>query len=633
MKKKRQKVKKQKSLFSASDIANLIQDAIRRDLTYSCEDLSLQCKDPIQHAKARQCEELLKKFDAGVELKDRLEAEAFEDFLSTNRRLENVDLKLPHLQVSQATSVRDLVLLRARSLWELVLPDFDESEWFAECRNSAGSSVGVSFTDTSPEEKFRFPISVTAGAKPAYEKYFLYDQQLCRAVLDRNLDPVTGLLPEPTTIVSGSRATTVNKTSKKRRFIAKEPTGNMFLQQGQMAMFYRIFERIGLNVKSLPTLHRHLARLSSISGRNATVDWEQASNCVMYKLVEWFSPRDWFAALVDTRSPTTEINGRHYGLNMFATMGNAVTFPLETLVFWTIAVAAEYTIERPECRSMFLPWNYASTSSVFGDDCIVPGPVASLFIEVVESVGFIVNSEKSFYGPERFRESCGGDYLNGYDVRPFNLRAPTSEKVSALEPWLYTVLNAMLPRYISYFGTLRYVYKRELFRLLFDLMSKHGFKLKVVPRHYPDDSGAKIGFDLDRLLSWYESIELAPIYRDPHGSTKFTYCRFVYYSEDTPVHEGIRYNMWLKKPIMSEREPMHEYKERRVGGYVVGSGLTGHFGPLSEDKFFSRKSHPETKKDRALRRRTEDLMERKKLRQVLVFALVQTKNTKALINH
>jgi len=90
--------------------------------------------------------------------------------------------------------------------------------------------------------------------------------------------------------------------------------------------------------------------------------------------------------------------------------------------------------------------------SVFGDDCIVPTSIAANYITALEGVGFEVNDYKSFYGEtEKFRESCGGDYLAGHAVRPYTVRAPTSQKMSSLEPWLYIIFNSVITKYISHF--------------------------------------------------------------------------------------------------------------------------------------------------------------------------------------
>jgi len=57
---------------------------------------------------------------------------------------------------------------------------------------------------------------------------------------------------------------------------------------------------------------------------------------------------------------------------------------------------------------------------VYGDDIIVRKSVYEPLIELLAYLGFTTNSRKTFSsGP--FRESCGADWYEGKDVRPFTL--------------------------------------------------------------------------------------------------------------------------------------------------------------------------------------------------------------------
>jgi hypothetical protein len=95
-------------------------------------------------------------------------------------------------------------------------------------------------------------------------------------------------------------------------------------------------------------------------------------------------------------------DGKVISQEKFSSMGNGFTFPLETLIFWSLAASC--------CESDV-------EASAFGDDLIVPTYAYGLLTEVLRSAGFLVNQTKSFHkGP--FRESCGKDYFRGTDVRP-----------------------------------------------------------------------------------------------------------------------------------------------------------------------------------------------------------------------
>jgi hypothetical protein len=335
--------------------------------------------------------------------------------------------------------------------------------------------------------------------------------------------------------------------------------------------------KVGLDVGNLPDQHKLLAMESSITGRNATIDWTSASDCVSIELLRWLIPPKWFSAINRVRCEKMSIMGTPVKLNMISTMGNAVTFPLETLVFWTYAQACCLHSDKTN-NSLFPEWEDLKRCSVFGDDCILPCDVAPLFIEVMTSVGFIINDEKSFYDDAgRFRESCGGDYLQGFNVRPCYLRGPTSTKKSALEPWLYIIFNSLHKKYMSYFGELKYVYDRELYKLMFGYFRKFDIQVKLVPDFFPDDAGLKMSDDILRIANVYRP-RLSRIDISEHGTLSFLFCNFRYWKKQER-HDDLRYAMWLKKPRMA-KEPKIQRKirpQRKKGGYVVAKGLTCHW--------------------------------------------------------
>jgi len=292
------------------------------------------------------------------------------------------------------------------------------------------------------------------------------------------------------------------------------------------------------------------------------------------------------------------------GLEMISTMGNATTFPLETLVFWSIAVSATMTIAEPNSLSILPNTKYFSSVSVFGDDCITPSNVTACFMAATVAVGFIVNTDKSFFNGGCFRESCGGDYYRGYNVRPLHLEAPTSNKRSNLEPWLYAFANGIIKKYISYFGSLSYVYDKELFRYLFATFKKERLLVKVVPDWFPDDSGLKIGDECHRFQSAYD-ITFSKVSLSDQGVYAFNYCKFNYLHKES-WDDHLRYSLFLKqrvgdvprwldgfsslhgsvertialKKIPVYRRPLkHEYNIRRLGGYVVAKGYTPSWSP------------------------------------------------------
>jgi len=571
LKKRSQKAK----LFDPDTIATTVHQALSRDLLNHPQ--MYRFNDSItRNAFNRQRDEFLKKYVSPSIDQDQLETETLEKFLSVNDHMLDYNIKNCLLDIDDDPCFRndslDLkVLKRTKDLLSFVLGNLDEEELFLECRNSSGTSIGVSYSDTSNENKFSYPMSVTSSAKPLFQRYLQFDYKLEHAIQELNSASVCG---ERFNVVKGSRATTVDKTATKRRFIAIEPTCNMFLQQGMMRVMYKRLDAVGLDVSTLPDRHKQLARESSITGKNSTIDWSSASDCVSIELLRQLLPTRWFALIDQVRSPSTTIRGKEVDLHMVSSMGNAGTFPLETLVFWAFAISTIVSLKNTTA-SRLPDWETFGEASVFGDDCIVPTSCAEEFISVMTAVGFIINKEKSFYGTEQFRESCGGDYLSGYDNRPFNLRAPASNRLSALEPWLYIILNATLKKYIMYFGVTNYVYDKAIFHCIFGLFDSFGITVKLVPPEFPDDSGLKMSSDIQRFVNHY-SVKLNRIDISHHGVLRFAYCSYQY-GKKRVLDENLQYYLKLKNFRASEKKPFKKKDIRRNGGYVVAKGRSGHW--------------------------------------------------------
>lgn len=561
--------KGKKTLFDSQRIAAYVAEGYIRDL--STLKNQAYCVDTPE--KLLVCEnslKVLKKFKRPGKGSDRTERRAYDKFYETLDHLRGVSpVSACRGPTLRHTPPLNRTLYRAKQLIRQVLGDFSLESWYSECRHSSGSSRGVSFVDTSLEAKWGFPLSATSRVKNLFDDYTRYDGELLDALCALNGKPFT---PEMLEIVQGSRACTVPKDNEVDRMIAVEPTLNMFFQQGLMTLMYERLALFGLPVWQLPNTHTFLAFSSSITGLLATIDWSSASDCVSEWLVRELFPRDWWWAMDIVRSPSVEIEGLTLDAVMYASMGNATTFPVETLVFWALAEAV--TMEGNTV------WRESSDfqCSVFGDDCIVPSRYAADFIEVCTDLGFLVNSEKSFLeGP--FRESCGGDYYRGTDVRPFYLKGPVSETRGGIEAMLYIWLNGVTAKYKKYFGTLSYLYDKTAYNRIFEIFVEIGIEPKFVPSFYPDDSGFHCE-DLARFCANY-SLGAPGISKDRHGSVSFHFLSFRYKGKKRSRCEELRLATWKKfSSITSKRVSECTFlvpPDRKLGGYVTGKGITGHW--------------------------------------------------------
>jgi len=231
----------------------------------------------------------------------------------------------------------------------------------------------------------------------------------------------------------------VPKTLKTPRIIAEEPTCMQYMQQ---ALSHQIVDALEEHIPATPSRryqmcdlgrffigfkeqepNRLLALSGSVNRSLATLDLSEASDRVLNRHVELLFSR--FPALSEaiqaTRSSKAVVPGHGViSLTKYASMGSALCFPVEAMVFLTIIFAAiAYERRVPLSRGMIL--SLMGKVRVYGDDIIVPVEYVHRVIQFLQSFGLVVNMDKSFWNG-KFRESCGGDYFDGEWVTPIRLR-------------------------------------------------------------------------------------------------------------------------------------------------------------------------------------------------------------------
>lgn len=224
--------------------------------------------------------------------------------------------------------------------------------------------------------------------------------------------------PVNTGCVYKNKIVFVPKNYKAMRTIAKEEVARqVFMSEGAHILdrtidsfsgIYPAPKRMSLHDQ---TNNQLAAKIGSVDNGLATLDLSAASDSISCSLIRDVFPNDWVKYIYEFRSKTAVVDDKEVQLHMISTMGSRLTFPIETLLFYAIARAATDTYA--EFAGDF---KHFEDVLAYGDDIIVPTPAAATCIEFLTSLGFKVNTEKSFYGHENYRESCGEEYLYGYEV-------------------------------------------------------------------------------------------------------------------------------------------------------------------------------------------------------------------------
>jgi hypothetical protein len=227
----------------------------------------------------------------------------------------------------------------------------------------------------------------------------------------------------------------VPKTQKTPRIIAVEPTCQQYCQQ---AMLEAIIQRIANSDISnflgfedqIP--NQSLALAGSRNGELATLDLSEASDRVSFQHVRALLARHplLLEAVDACRSRKADVPGHGVlSLAKFASMGSALTFPFEAMLFLSLVFLG---IEK-ELNTQFTDrahiLSFIGKVRIYGDDIIVPTDMVISVIDTLEYFGIRVGSDKSFW-TGRFRESCGKEYYDGHDVSIVKVRhtLPTSRR-------------------------------------------------------------------------------------------------------------------------------------------------------------------------------------------------------------
>lgn len=215
------------------------------------------------------------------------------------------------------------------------------------------------------------------------------------------------------------RVTFVPKNYKKLRTIAMEPIRLQYEQTCWKEYLERVLQskksrfspggRVTINDQDR---NRSLALRGSTDGQLVTIDLSAASDSISAKVAECvLGPL--YPTVSRFRSTKMLIGDRVYPKYFYCTMGQRITFPLETLIFWVIVMSAVESYESLTHETVNI-----DDIAVYGDDIIVPHCLTDTVIDFLQIAGFSVNTDKCCTNINSlcYRESCGVEAIKGYDI-------------------------------------------------------------------------------------------------------------------------------------------------------------------------------------------------------------------------
>jgi hypothetical protein len=435
-----------------------------------------------------------------------------------------------------------------------VLDDFNLAEIYKHCKHGPNSTSTIDFSDAYLDVK-DLDWSGTAASLQQFIHYLhSYDTNLKDMFVEHDDElrsQINAYHIDYSSVVDYTDLSLVPKKFDSLRTMCPEPTIPAFHSQGVGSCMAEKLLKVNIDLKTQPSVHQMLAMLGSLYPELniMTIDWSGASDRIWIALCravmtegaapKWFSyimnvcrtthtrvsfkgcfgAKDDFADVDALRKALTnkcesyvlvqrKAKGKSKKIyyecrvrtrtTMIGTMGNAITFPLQTLLFYAFLDACNQLAHDrivktdPTIRPRDLTLQCVSS---YGDDGITDTRSFPEILHYAPLLGWVINNDKTF-GEGSFRESCGGDYYRGVETRALMLQRPPTKpfytpkrNIKIVQAWLYIAVNAaneVLERFgVGVYHTDRWLIEQH------DRL-KLG-KVCVVPPFYPEGSGLRVG--------------------------------------------------------------------------------------------------------------------------------------------
>jgi len=322
-------------LHLASDLSNVLPTVPWNDLVD--ENLKIEPWPGIstkEYAALALRSSILKKFE-GIKSKT-ADSKALQKFLEANERCS----RFLDFDRDRITEIEEICLGEFSGCFY----DFFRYDWdtclLSGYDVSAGIAVGPGASLKATGDSFYHKIASSPLSGTSRSLYSLYKAITTKYTLWNETEKIRSNHYGDFVLVQGNKLSFVPKTSEISRTICTEPLLNMLFQKGIASVFEdRLKERFGIDLAIQPSKNRQLARIGSENGSFGTIDLSSASDSISLGLLRRIMPRDVLSWLMLTRSPRVELpNGSSAELHMVSSMGNAFTFPLQTILFACVVV-------------------------------------------------------------------------------------------------------------------------------------------------------------------------------------------------------------------------------------------------------------------------------------------------------
>lgn len=396
------------------------------------------------------------------------------------------------------------VTQEARRICRKILGNFDEDALAAHFHFGARSSLGNPLESAFLDVKLSDPKALTCptALRRWFFKHYLHSDSLLKEIIRKvfKTSRQSGVLPDLS--ADTLNLVQVPKSWKINRAITPLSLIGLFFSYGVGGAVEDRLAANRMDIVSLQQRHRMLAKRYSKTRTHVTADLQRASDSLRSDLLNRVLPRAWYRALRCTFIRQMLIGKTKLLTESVLPMGNGATFPVETLVFYSLIKAVGNLLK------------VGGVYSVYGDDLIYPRSIHPYVCQIFGELGIKINEDKTFVN-SYFRESCGGDYFQGCDVRPALLPENKSPNPvgNRYRQHLYKVYNTLLRRWEpeEIPTTLRWL---EL-----ELAPQQIFQ---VPMFFPDTSGIKCIHP--RKRDWWTNYATPrAIFQDGTVSIRFRY--------------------------------------------------------------------------------------------------------------